>query len=76
MERSSAAREKREKFLILDDSTLEKPYSRELMLVYRHWSGKQQKVVNGINLISLVRPQEMIGHAVWALFSFLIRMRK
>lgn len=41
-------------FLILDDSTLDKPYSRELTLVYRHWSGKQHKVVNGINLISLV----------------------
>lgn len=41
-------------FLILDDSTLDKPYSRELTLVYRHWSGKQQKVLNGINLISLV----------------------
>ena len=23
-------------------------------MVYRHWSGKQHKVVNGINLISLV----------------------
>jgi putative transposase len=46
--------EKEKGFLILDDSTLDKPYSRELTLVYRHWSGKQQKVVNGINLISLV----------------------
>jgi len=36
-------------FLILDDSTLDKPYSQELALVYRHWSGKQHKVVNGIN---------------------------
>ena len=45
---------KEQGFLILDDSTLDKPYSRELTLVYQHWSGKQQKVVNGINLISLV----------------------
>ena len=41
-------------FLILDDSTLDKPYSQELTLVYRHWSGKQDKVVNDINLISRV----------------------
>jgi putative transposase len=33
---------------------LDKPYSRELTLVYRHGSGKQHKVVNGIDLMSLV----------------------
>ena len=40
--------------LVLDDSTLEKPYSERNALVYRHWSGKQKEVVNGINLISLL----------------------
>jgi hypothetical protein len=40
--------------LVLDDSTLEKPYSEFNALVYRHWSGKQQAVVNGINLITLL----------------------
>jgi len=40
--------------LILDDSTLEKPYSNFNALVYRHWSGKQKEVVNGINLITLL----------------------
>lgn len=40
--------------LVLDDSTLEKPYSRFNSLVYRHWSGKQGEVVNGINLITLL----------------------
>lgn len=40
--------------LILDDSTLEKPYSRRNDLVYRHWSGKQKEVVSGINLITLL----------------------
>jgi hypothetical protein len=40
--------------LILDDSTLEKPYSRRNDLVYRHWSGKQNEVVSGINLITLL----------------------
>jgi len=40
--------------LILDDSTLEKPYSEFNALVYRHWSGKQKEVVNGINLITLL----------------------
>jgi len=40
--------------LVLDDSTLEKPYSERNALVYRHWSGKQKEVVNGINLITLL----------------------
>ncbi|NJM52111.1 MAG: transposase [Blastocatellia bacterium] len=40
--------------LILDDSTLEKPYSNFNALVYRHWSGKQKAVVSGINLITLL----------------------
>jgi hypothetical protein len=40
--------------LVLDDSTLEKPYSELNALVYRHWSGKQKEVVNGINLITLL----------------------
>jgi len=40
--------------LILDDSTLEKPYSPLNALVYRHWSGKQKEVVEGINLITLL----------------------
>lgn len=40
--------------LILDDSTLEKPYSQFNALVYLHWSGKQKEVVKGINLITLI----------------------
>jgi hypothetical protein len=40
--------------LVLDDSTLEKPYSQRNALVYRHWSGKQKEVVAGINLITLL----------------------
>jgi len=40
--------------LVLDDSTLEKPYLGFNALVYRHWSGKQKEVVGGINLITLL----------------------
>lgn len=40
--------------LVLDDSTLEKPFSRFNALVYQHWSGKQGRVVEGINLITLL----------------------
>lgn len=40
--------------LVLDDSTLEKPYSKFNALAYRHWSGKQKAVVEGINLITLL----------------------
>lgn len=40
--------------LIIDDSTLDKLYSREIELVTRHWSGKHRRVVQGINLITLL----------------------
>ena len=40
--------------LIVDDSTLDKPYARKIGLVTQHWSGKHHKVVKGINLITLL----------------------
>jgi putative transposase len=41
--------------LVVDDSTLDKPYSREgIEAVCWHWSGKHHKVVKGINLVSLL----------------------
>jgi putative transposase len=40
--------------LVIDDSTLDKPYAKQIAPVTRHWSGKHQGVVRGINLISLV----------------------
>ncbi len=40
--------------LIVDDSTLDKPYARKIDLVTRHWSGKHHAVVAGINLITLL----------------------
>src|SRR4030042_1342708 len=40
--------------LILDDSTLDKFYARKMELVTRHWSGKHRRVVQGINLITLL----------------------
>jgi hypothetical protein len=40
--------------LIIDDTTLDKPYASPMALVSRQWSGKHQEVVQGINLISLV----------------------
>jgi putative transposase len=40
--------------LILDDSTLDKPYAKAIELVTRLWSGKHHGVVQGINLESLV----------------------
>jgi putative transposase len=46
--------EKTSGILVLDDSTLEKPYSEFNELVYQHWSGKQKAVVSGINLITLL----------------------
>lgn len=40
--------------LVIDDSTLDKRYSKHLDLVTRHWSGKHHEVVLGINLITLL----------------------
>lgn len=34
--------------------TLDKPYAAHMALVTRHWSGKHHKVVQGINLVSMV----------------------
>jgi len=39
--------------LSVDDSTLDKPYSRSTELVGHHWSGKHHRVVKGISLITL-----------------------
>lgn len=40
--------------LVLDDTTLDKPYARHMDLVTRHWSGKHRQVVAGINLLTLL----------------------
>ena len=44
----------RQGILVIDDSTLDKPYARKMELVVRHWSGKHKAVVSGINLITLL----------------------
>ena len=46
--------ERRMGALVIDDTTLDKPYASKMALVTRHWSGKHGRVVQGINLISLV----------------------
>jgi hypothetical protein len=46
--------EKASGVLVLDDSTLDKPFSKRNALASRHWSGKHQAVVFGINLITLL----------------------
>jgi putative transposase len=40
--------------LIFDDTTLDKWYARKMGLVSRHWSGRHRRVVQGINLITLL----------------------
>lgn len=39
---------------MVDDTMLEKPDSRAIELVMHQWSGNQQQVVVGINLISML----------------------
>lgn len=40
--------------LLVDDTTLDKPYATKMELVTRHWSGKHRAVVDGINLQTLL----------------------
>src|SRR5262249_12458664 len=40
--------------LVLDDSVLDKPYTYQIELVGRHWSGKHHQVVQGIDLVTLL----------------------
>ena len=49
--------DKRAGILVVDDSTLDKYYAQKMELVTRHWSGKHGRVVQGINLISLLWTQ-------------------
>ena len=46
--------DKEDGLLVLDDSTLDKPYGPQIELVVKHWSGKHRDVVQGINLITLL----------------------
>ena len=46
--------ERKQGLLVVDDSTLDKPYAQQMDLVTYHWSGKHQDVVKGINLITLL----------------------
>ena len=41
--------------LIIDDTTLDKPYAEKMDYVTYHWSGKHHRVVKGINLITTLR---------------------
>jgi putative transposase len=46
--------DRRRGFLIIDDTILDKPYSRRMELVRRHWSGKHRRIVDGIGLVTLL----------------------
>lgn len=46
--------EKRNGWLILDDTVIDKIYSKHIELTYFQWSGKFHKVVKGIGLVTLV----------------------
>ena len=44
----------KEGFIIVDDSTLDKPYAKEMAFVRHMWSGKHHRTVKGIGLVTLV----------------------
>jgi hypothetical protein len=39
--------------LVIDDTVLDKPHARHMGLVAYHWSGRHNRVVRGINLVTL-----------------------
>ena len=43
-----------ESLLIIDDSVQEKPHSKEIALVYPHYSGNAHAVVDGIDIVNMV----------------------
>jgi len=45
---------KEEDLLVLDNTTLDKPYAEKMDLVTYHWSGKHGRVIKGINLLTLL----------------------
>ena len=45
---------KEEAYLIMEDSVIEKPYSKKIELVKRQWSGNVHGVVKGIRIVNLV----------------------
>jgi putative transposase len=48
--------------LVVDDSVLDKPFARHMGLVGYHWSGRHQRVVRGIDLVTLLWTD---GDALW-----------
>lgn len=46
--------ENRTGYLVIDDSVLDKPYSRKISLVKKQYSGKHHRVVNGIDLVNML----------------------
>ena len=47
----------------VDDSILDKPYSRYMALVGHFWSGKHHRIVKGIDLITLYYTDKFENHA-------------
>jgi len=46
--------EKEKGLLVIDDTTLDKPYAQKMELLTYHWSGKHQRVVKGIAILTLL----------------------
>jgi hypothetical protein len=44
----------KEGYLIVDDTTLDKPYSKKIGFVRYQWSGKHHRTVKGIGLVTLL----------------------
>ena len=41
-------------YLVIDDSVLDKPYSRKTALVKKQYSGNHYGIVKGINIVNLL----------------------
>ena len=51
--------------LLLESSVLDKPYNQYISIVEHFWSGKQHRVVKGINFITLYYTISPEGTCSW-----------
>ena len=53
-------------YLIFDDTVVSKPYAKKMELVRRQWSGSEQRVIDGIGIVTCVYVNPKT-HAYWVI---------
>ena len=60
--------------LVIDDTTIDKPYAEKMAMVSSHWSGKHHAVVTGINLIRCYGRMEQLMCLVTSVSTTIAKM--